>query len=263
MTQELPLFYSELTAFDIKTHGKLHFPESPVDYKFAAKTNIIPILVHEAGLASRHYPLVFIPGQNNQAPVLAVMVGVGDGVNRFVDAQGNWRTGTYIPAWVRRYPFLAVRPQEGKDPMLAIDSQAEWIKASGGEAFAMADGTPSPRLQRVLDFQREFQIFAERTESMTKALQEAGVLEEGSLRIDPPQNTKDAESREINGFLLVSEAKLKALPDAALLKLFKADALGMAYIQLISMGSLSSLMEEPSAPTQSPSPTTGASKQKR
>ena len=247
MTQDLPLFYRELTAFDTNTHGKLTFPEVPPSFKFAAQTNIVPILVHEAGLASRHYPLVFIPGQEGQSPVLAVMVGVGDNVNRFVDAEGKWRQGTYIPAWVRRYPFIAVRPQDAQEPMLAIDPQAEWLKSTGGEAFVGSDGKPTPRLQRVLDFQREFQMFGERTDAIGKALLDAGVLEEGVLRIDPPQGDKGREGREIKGFLLVSEAKLKALSDEALLKLFKADALGLAYIQLISMGSLPNLMETESA----------------
>ena len=259
MTQDLPLFYRELVAFDTNTHGKLAFPEVPPSFRFAAQTNIVPILVHEAGLASRSYPLVFIPGQEGQAPILAVMVGVGDNVNRFVDADGKWRQGAYIPAWVRRYPFIAVRPQDAQEPMLAIDPQAEWVKSGGGEPFVGTDGKATPRLQRVLDFQREFQIFAERTEAIAKALMDAGVLEEGTLRIEPPQADKAGEAREIKGFLLVSETKLKALSDEALLKLFKADALGLAYIQLISMGSLPNLIEPEALAQAAPS---GASKNK-
>jgi len=249
MNNDLPLFYRELAAFDINTHGKMHLPDSLPDYKFAAQTNIIPLLVHEAGLASRHYPLVFIPGSEGGAPVLAAMVGVGDNVNCFVDAEGKWLDGAYIPAWVRRYPFFAVREEEGKDPLLAIDPAAEWLQQDEGETLTTESGEPSQRLERVLAFQREFQLFAERTEAITMALQEAGVLEEGAMRIDPPRGASEGDKgeaggRQINGFMLVNEGKLKALSDEALLKLHQADALGLAYIQLISMASLPNLVRQ-------------------
>ena len=52
-------------------------------------------------------------------------------------------------------------------------------------------------------------------------------------------------TQQIGGFMVVSEAKLKALPTDALKKLMDADALGLAYAQMFSMGSLGNLFAQP------------------
>jgi hypothetical protein len=103
-------------------------------------------------------------------------------------------------------------------------------------------------------FQAEYRQLAERTAAMTKALKDAGVLEEGSLQLQAPGSK---EAQKIGGFLVVSEAKLKALPADALKKLMNADALGLAYAQLFSMGSLPNLFSVPVA-----SPSTETAKPK-
>lgn len=248
MNMPLPLFYRELAAFDTEQHGKLAFPVVPPDYRFAAETNVIPLLVNEIPFALQSYPMVFLPGNAGETPTLAALVGIGDGKNRYIEADGQWRRGTYIPAWVRRYPFLAVNTDTQADPLLAIDTKAEWLNATGGEPLVGADGKPGPRLQFVISFQQEFADFAKRTQTIVQALVESGVLEEGSLRIDPGAQDKGQAAREIKGFLIVSEPKLRSLTAKAAGKLHQADALALAYAQLFSMSNLSRLVEETAAP---------------
>jgi hypothetical protein len=257
MTQaqaNLPLFYRELVAFDQATHGQLAFPAQPADFNYAKATNIIPLLIQETGLALKSYPLVFLPGNDKTPPTLAAMVGIGDNINRFVDNAGQWRADTYIPAWVRRYPFLAVTPAGSKDAVLALDPSAELLKQTGGEPL-MKNGEPSERLKGIIAFNQEFTAIAERTNAIVSALQEAGVLEEGSLRFAPP-GTPPEQAQEINGFLIVSEQKLRALSDEAVLKLHKADAFGLAYAQMLSMNNLDNLLAQPVAAVP-PAPTSG------
>jgi len=237
-----PLFYRELTVFDSAVHGKLRCPHTPPDYRFAAETNLVPLLVNEAVHAARHYPLVFIRGEGEgAAPALAAVVGVGDGVNRFIEADGSWRAETYIPAWVRRYPFFAVRTGESAESVLALDLQAEGLESADGEPLVGEDGNPTEYLQRVLAFNREFQAIAERTQAVTAALDAAGVLEPGTLRFVPPGADED-EAVTADGFLIVNEKRLRELDDEPVLALQRADALGLAYAQLLSIGSLGNLM---------------------
>ena len=241
MNTPLPLFYRELVAFDIDAHGALAFPDPAPDYHFAARTSVVPLLLHEVPLALRHYPLVFLPGDTKNPPTLAALVGIGDERNRFVETDGRWRRDTYVPAWVRRYPFIAVNAEGQSDPVLALDPQAEWIKQGGGERL-IKDGKPTPRLEFIIAFQKEFQDFALRTQAVAKALQDAGVLEDGSLRIESPANDKTEQAREIKGFLTVSEQKLRALSAEAVARLHQADALGLAYAQLFSLANLPNVL---------------------
>ena len=244
----LPLFYQSLSAFNQEQHGQLSFPAQAPNYAFAAQANIVPLLVNEASQAVRHYPLVFVPGGKDEPLVLAAMVGLGDDVNRFVDGNKQWRADTYIPAYVRQYPFLAVNTPDGKEKILGIDLSADWIKTTGAMAFVGTDGKPTVRLQQTLAFAREFQMFAQRTSAMAQALQEAGVLEEGTLTLqanDQPQGQAAAEPRKVSGFVIVSEAKLNALSDEAVLKLHKSGAMGLAYAQLLSMSNLGNVMAAP------------------
>lgn len=238
--QALPLFYRQLEAFDIDRHKDLAPADAAPDYRFAAATNVIPLLIHETPAALRHYPLVFLPGDPGTPPTLAVLVGIGDGNNRFVDGAGKWRAATYIPAWVRRYPFIAVNAEGQGEPVLALDPTPAWLK-SPDAAPLLKDGQPTERLQYILAFQKEFQDFALRTQAAAKALHEAGLLDEGRLRFEAPGGKPD-DSREATGFLIVSEAKLKALDGAALVRLQQADALGLAYAQLFSLGNLANVM---------------------
>ncbi len=244
----LPLFYQSLAAFNQEQHGKLSFPAPAPNYSFAAQTNIVPLLVNEVSQAVRHYPLVFVPAGKDEPLVFAAMVGLGDSVNRFIGADKQWRADTYIPAYVRQYPFLAVNTPDGKEMVLGIDTSADWINTTGPMAFIGADGKPTARLEQTLAFVQEFQVFAQRTRAMAQALQDAGVLEEGTLTLqanDQPPGQPPAEPRKVSGFVIVSETKLNALSDEAVLKLHKSGAMGLAYAQLLSMSNLGNVMATP------------------
>lgn len=224
----LPLFYRQIEAFDSARHGQLCRPAS-ADFRFAAGATVIPLVISELPLAMRHYPLVFLPGQEGSAPALAALVGLGDERNLFVSAEGGWRAGAYIPAYVRRYPFHALRVETQADPLLGID--ATYTAAKEGETLVGADGKPSTYLDEMLAFCREYLAAGERTEAMCQALQEAELLETGDITLQAAGGV----AHQINGFLQVSETRLRALTPEALVMLHQADALGLAYAQLLSM----------------------------
>jgi hypothetical protein len=102
-------------------------------------------MVSEVVHAVRHYPMVFLPGTGEAPPTLAVLVGLGNGVNRYVDAQGQWRSQTYIPAYVRRYPFLPMQVASQVEPILAIDTTHDWIQAQTGDPLADSEGNATAR----------------------------------------------------------------------------------------------------------------------
>lgn len=237
----LPQFYSQPVPFDAAVHGRLQFAEMAPDFGFAAKADVIALQVSEVAQAVRHYPLVFLPGASDRPSMLAVLVGLGDGVNRYVDAKGQWRAQTYMPAYVRRYPFLPMHVAGQADSILAIDPTQGWIHVRAGAPLVDSAGLPGPRLQRIMAFQQEYQRQADITQAMCAALHAAGVLEPRTLT----WQDADDQTRQLDGFWCVEETKLKALSSDTLLSLHQADALGLAYAQLLSMSNLQGLIAAP------------------
>jgi hypothetical protein len=228
----MPMFYLQIEAFQAELHGALRFLSAPTDFRFAAEATVIPLLISELAPAMRHYPLVFLPavGDNGaDGPTLAAVVGLGDGHNLFVDADGKWRADTYIPAYVRRYPFHALRVETQTDPIMAIDSS--YTGSEMGAPLIDADGNPSSFLETMLTFTREYLTAADLTEGMARALHQVGVLDDGEITLQ----ASSGASHRINGFLRVDEGKLRSLAPEALVALQQVDALGLAYAQLLSM----------------------------
>ena len=256
MNTPRPLFFQDIVPLDTSLHRTLTLPTQRHSFAFAAKANVLPLTFAEVGQALRHYPVVFVADGN--AVSLVALTDLQPGSNRFVNAKGEWRAGAYIPAYVRGYPFISIRVADKAEPLLALDPQAADFKAPDGQKLLLADGQPSELLKGIMAFQGEYRQLAERTHAMVQALQDANVLEEGSLQLQP---TAGGEPQKIGGFMVVSESKLKALPADALKKLMDADALGLAYAQMFSMGSLSNVFAQPMQDTEpSMAPVKAASK---
>lgn len=251
----LPQFYQQIEAFDAARHGQLRRP-ARTDFRFASKATVIPLQITELAAAMRHYPLVFLPSGDSQVPTLVVLVGLGNERNLFVDATGAWRAGAYTPAYVRRYPFHALRVEKQADPLLAIDPT--YLADANGEPLVTEEGITSAFLAEMLSFANSYFADAERTEAMSRALQAAGVLEEGDITLQ----ARGGEPIRLNGFLTVNEAHLRSLAADDLVKLQQADALGLAYAQLLSLGNLVHLPLLDAAPGESGQPVRARKKSK-
>lgn len=241
MNAPRPLFFSDLVAFDTQQHRSLTLPAQRKDFAFAASAHMLPLTIAEASPAAQNYPVVFV--QEGEAIVLVALTGLPNTGNRFVDAKGEWRAGSYIPAYVRGYPFIAVRPAKDAEPIIAFDPSAADFKAKDGAALVGADGQPTEQFKGVLAFHAEYQALTERTQKIAQALKAEGVLEEGHINLQTP----DGKANQIGGFLVVNEGKLRALSAEALKRLMDADAIGLAYLHLFSMNNLVQLITE--APT--------------
>ena len=93
----------------------------PKGYEFARGAVAVPIGVSEFPLAARHYPIMFTAAE--LAPV--VVLGVKGGRNLFVEPDGSWRSGHYVPGYIRRYPFTLTTIPDCVEQMLAIDTASD------------------------------------------------------------------------------------------------------------------------------------------
>jgi hypothetical protein len=102
---QLPLFYNTSSRFRARVHANFK-TRSPTPRRSSPANHAVPITIDEFVAAQRFYPIVFSVGDN---PVPLALMGLNEGVNVFVDDEGKLLGETYVPAYIRRYPFMLAR----------------------------------------------------------------------------------------------------------------------------------------------------------
>ena len=230
----LPLFYRQPQALEATRHARLRLAP-PGDYRFAAGTNAVALLATEFAAAARAYPIVFGSGAN--AMPIAVL-GVKQEQNLFVDQDGKWERGAYLPAYVRRYPFIFFEPPDKRQLTLCIDMSAKQISVDAGQPL-FEGGEPTATTKQALEFCTAFQRDAQATRVMVDALDGKGLLVE--RRADVALDGGDRLA--LSGFRVVDEAKFNAVDDATIVDWRRRGWLGAIYAHLLSAGAWAGLVE--------------------
>ena len=127
-TPRMPMFYRAPAVLGSREHGNLAVVKKR-NYSFSAKVNSIPVVLNEVPLSIPHYPVAFTLGDE---PMLMAIVGARNDENLFVDEEGNWEPGRYIPAYVRRFPFVLMEPPDRNFRLAAeLDSGFLGLKETG------------------------------------------------------------------------------------------------------------------------------------
>ncbi|MDQ8029194.1 MAG: SapC family protein [Brevundimonas sp.] len=225
------LFYSQPEPLTVETHGKLGV--NPVDkpYAFAGVTNLVPLTVTEFAPAALSYPVIFA-GETKQ-PV--VVMGLRQDENLFVSPEGDFRPEAYIPAYVRRYPFVFANDDVEKRLILCVDRAASFV-VEGGQTPLFIDGQPSPYTQQAMEFCNNFEQERLRTEAFVKLLTDLDLFESKEAVFTPRNPDGSAAApQKLAEYFAVSEDKLKALPAEKLAELRDNGALGQIYAHLVSL----------------------------
>lgn len=223
----LPMFFRAPLALDPKRHANAGL-KAISDLSFAKQTNSIAINAVEFFEAAKHYPIVFT---GTDVPMPGIIVGL-EQQNYFVDAKGRWKDGTYVPAYVRKYPFLFLDMPEKQQLMLCVDEGAPQFAEKGArDAHPLFEGEkPSALCSNALEFCKVYHQHYLHTQALGLDLKRANVLEQMQ------SNTKLDTGREIqlSGFWVVDEKKLAELPDATILDFHKRGVLPLLYAALLS-----------------------------
>lgn len=222
----LPMFYKNPVPLEPARHAKAGLKRE-VEYRFAANTNAVPLTASEMPHAARTYPIVF----SINAPIVPfAVVGLRDGENLFVNPEGVWRDDSYIPAYVRRYPFIFSEVPESQRLVLCIDEGASNFDASSNEPL-FTDGKPSEALQRALQFNETFQAHYMDTRRFGEWLDQNNMLEDRMARAD----LGGGQTFTLRGFKLLNPERLRALDDAQVLELHKKGWLPLLHFHLQSL----------------------------
>jgi hypothetical protein len=206
-------------------------------FAFAKEINAAPITAVELPAAAREYTIVFTGKGESLSP--AVILGVRSGENLYVNG-GNTLKAKYVPAFLRRYPFVFSSEDKGENLTLCIDESFPGCNQEGqGERIFDSEGKQTLYLKNVLGFMREYQNQHARTKLFCRKLEDLDLLETMQARLDPA-NGKRAR---LTGFLAVSRKKLKALSAKQVEDLFRTDELELIYTHLHSLRNFEVLLE--------------------
>jgi len=226
----LPMLYRGLEPLNRQAHGdkKMHRLDS---IPAVNQAHAIPVTVDEFMLAGRFYPIIFSAGEQ---PVPLALMGLHEGANTFFDAEGMLiDRSVYVPAYLRRYPFMLARLTEATDQLsLCFDPTSDAIgDFDDGEALFDGDN-PSQATNEILAFCEQFEQAGQRTGAFMSELQSMGLLMDGEVAIQPEGSEQPFVYR---GFQMVDEAKFRDLRGDELRKMNQSGSLALVMAHLFSL----------------------------
>ena len=226
------LFYSQPEPLSPEMHAGLGVKRMDGPFAFARAGHAVPLAVTEFSLAAVTGPIIFVG--DDKLP-LAVM-GLNAGENIFLRDDGLFEAGCYIPAYIRRYPFVFANDPAAKQAILCIDRGAEFVVPGGDLQFFNADGTPTEYTNSCIEFCNNYEVERQRTMSFVQMLKDLDLFETKTATHTPINaDGTPGEVQVIAEFYGVSEAKLNALSHNKLSDLRDNGALIQIYAHLISL----------------------------
>ena len=225
----LPIFFGGLEPLSSTRHATYKIRQAD-RAPHLGKTHAIPITVDEFVSVQRFAPIVFSSGEN---PVPLVLMGLNEGVNVFVSEEGELQQEIYLPAYVRRYPYMLARLQpEAQELSLCFDPTSGLVGESDDGDALFDDGKPTDTTNNILKFCEEFEMSAQRTISFVNELIAMDLLMEGEVSIQPAGAEQPFVYR---GFQMVNEEKVRELRGDELRKMNQNGMLPLLLAHLFSL----------------------------
>jgi len=226
----LPLFYRAPAPLHEKAFDGQGLRKEG-NYNFANKAHAVALHMQEFRFAAAHYPVVF---SDDAVPMPLAVLGFREGQNLFVDGEGKWAEGAYVPAYVRRYPFVIGQGAKADEPILYLDRECDILVDLKKEPDAdplFAEGAPGERVKQALEFCGAFQQQAPLTQAFVDAIAKHSLLEAKEIRLDLPKGKQQL----LTGLRIIDEAKFTALPDEEFLNWRRQGWVAAVYWHWASM----------------------------
>lgn len=221
----------------VRLPGPGHLPE------FVRASNAVPLSYTEFAVAARDYPIVFTSTDEGKTFAPVVVVGMSGAENLFL-VDGVWDSTTYVPAYIRRYPFCMARVTldkvEQADRLICVEKE---FLSDDGERMFDDQGNPLERWQPIAKLLNEFEADLERTREMTSIIADYSLLEPFTLQA----SLRDGGALNLAGMYRVEEKKLEFLNAAQHRNLFRKGIMGRIYTHLLSLDNFSRLMARKNA----------------
>lgn len=226
-----PIFLNSVTHKSLKI--------GPVsNYNYTKSLNSVVIVGQEFLEAAKFYPLVFSKTKEEEIIPIAIL-GLRNNENLFIDKEGIWKEGAYVPAFFRRYPFI-LASNVGQDGSFAVcvDSSYEGFGKSEGMALFDDKGGQTEEFKRVIEFLKNYQAQHASTSEFIMLLKKLELFRDVSANITLPKGEKLGFAK----LMMIDEAKMIALEDENALELFRKGYLSWIYAHLYSLSNFRPLM---------------------
>lgn len=226
------LFYKNPQPINPEQHAGLGVKNIEKPYGFLRQAHAVPVTVTEFGMAAASFPIIFVG--TDRTPV-AVM-GVRAGENLFVNEDGAADQDFYMPAFVRRYPFVFANDSNSDRLLLCIDRDAPMV-SNQPDILLFENGEPSAFTQNAIEFCQEFERQRRSTADFTAIINNMGLFEEKSVSFQPrdAQGNAVGDPQKIADYWAIDENKLNELSDEQFKELRTNGALGAIYAHMISL----------------------------
>ncbi|PZO81547.1 MAG: sapC family protein [Micavibrio aeruginosavorus] len=222
----MPLFYNNPAPLDAAAHKSLGLKKN-FGLGFCKDVNAVPVNLIEMPQVCHFYPIAFSPDATG-TPV--AIMGLRDNENLFINDKDEWLEETYIPAYVRRYPFIFSEMPESDQLSLCVDMDPSVVDDKSDQKFFDADGKPSILSQNALEFCKSYHAAAQQTIEFGAALAAAGLLVDRQAEIA----VRDGKRVNFSGFRIIDESKLADLDEKTFLEWRNKGWLPFIYAHLFS-----------------------------
>jgi len=215
-------------------HGSLGISQFERPYDFAREARVLPLTLPEFTSAHMFYPIIFTDVDN---PVPLVVVGASDDVNLFVEEDGQWVAGAYVPAYVRCYPF-ALAASSDEQLAVVIDREAQVINDSPERPFFDGDKVTA-ETQTMIDFCGRIDAERKMAIEFGKRLNELGLLTGHQATRTPPGGKQEV----LANYVAVDSSKLTELGPETLDDLLNKGYLACIFAHLFSLENWQRILE--------------------
>ena len=225
----LPLLYQDLVPLSSQEHGGWKARQA-ADWGIMKGVHAIPITPEEFFMASRAHPIIFT-SEDDGVPL--ALFGLNEGVNVFLDDQNALVNEPYLPAYIRRHPFMLVSLRPDSDELtLCFDPTPGLIGDFEEGTPLFENGEPSQSIKDTLQFCENFQVSIAQAGTFMAELRELKLLIDSEITIEQPG---EAQPFVYRGFKIVDENKLKELRGDQLRKMMQSGMLPLIYAHLFSL----------------------------
>ena len=203
------------------------------DFYYAKNMNLIPITFSEIKYLCCEYPIVIII--KDEKPALMLLTGLEK--NGAIDDKGIWK-GTYIPSFLKRYPFTLVQTGEDESLHIGFDLESGLFSSPEGYPLFNQDGTPAEILENVKTLLTVFQNEHQLTENILLKMHEKELLQPTHFTL----KKEGEEEQKIGGFFMVDKAKLFEQENDFLGEAVKNGWMEMIELHLFSLSNVSNII---------------------
>jgi hypothetical protein len=224
-----PFGYDEIVPLQ-KQHRVL-MPQGTTP-AFCRQLNALAVSASEFTAAGRDYPIVFASADAGKTYAPVIVLGLAEGSNLFIGAQGEWDSTVYLPAYVRRYPFCISKLYvDGNPSGERVVCVAKAYVDDGGVALFDAQGKPAPRWQATERLLSEYESDLDLTARMCAALAHLQLFKPFTMQVVEGGRS----GVKLQGMFRVDEASLHELKPASHKVLVNKGFMGRIYAHLHSL----------------------------